>query len=87
MAGKISWIEFRADCHGDSTQVVLIDGETGVTLQEDFDNGCLICPLTGKSVSIKQVLSDYYQAHEKALTLVDTLRFAQDVYSGGGSRI
>lgn len=83
MAG-IGWVEFRAHCIDGQVQVVLVDRTTGVTLQEDFESRCLICPLTGHRVGIDQVLEKYDEAHEAALILVDTLRFAQGIPNGGG---
>jgi len=80
----ISWVEFRAHCVDGQMCVVLINGETGKALQEDFAHNCLVCPLMGYQVAVDQVLKKYDEAHNAALTLVDTLRFAQSVSNRGG---
>jgi len=80
----ISWVEFRAHCVDGQMCVVLINGETGEALQEDFARKCLVCPLMGYQITIDQVLKKYNEAHKAALTLVDTLRCAQGIPNGGG---
>ncbi len=71
-------IELRLDRHG----ARLVECRTGCPLRENFEKGCLECPLSGRAVPVSDVVSMVREARGSAALLLQTLCEAEGRVGG-----